>query len=268
MSKHHSVIVSLLVLLMLLISACGSPLNAGSPATMAPSATATPDACARANIQAGISAVNKIMREFDDESQLAQYVPQSQLALHIAALQKIRRDAQDQSVPTCLARLKQLQLNDMNTVIDTLMVFLGNGDPQAVKAGVRGAQQIHDAYLVEMAGLLGITAVVVTRAPTVSATPGAVGTTSPPGTSQTAVPQVTTSTSSAVVALNTGPNPVSLRAEPNPSAQVLATLAAGASATALGITSDGSWIQVSVPGQAGTTAWVLATDVQLTNANP
>ncbi len=266
MLKRHLALGSGLVLMAVIVAACGS----AAPATAAPpAASATPDACAPENIRTAAGAVNQFMRQFDDESQLASYVPQHQLAGHIAALQSVRRAAQDQTVPICLQRLKQLQVTHMNTVISTLMTFLGGGDQQAVAAGVRLAQRQHDAYLIELAGALGITAVVVTRVPSATAAPGTPGTPSTVSPSQQAtIVSATATVSSGVVAFNAGTAPVNLRAEPSQSGQILATLAVGGSATALGVTSDGAWIQVVLPGQPGVTAWVLAADVQLTNANP
>lgn len=253
-------------LVAMLVSACSGAIPPATAAPTVPAASATPDPCARGNIQAGITAVNKIMREFDDEANLASHVPQSQLADRIAALQTIRRNAQDQSVPACLQRLKQLQINNMNVVISTLMDFIGKADSPTVQAGLHDAQVTHDAYLVEMAGLLGMTAVVVTRAPTqaaAGATPAATGAAEAASTSGP-----TAAVSSGIVAINPGPDPVNLKESQSESSATVATLAAGEQALALGMSPDSVWYQVIVPGQPGVTAWVLVSQVVLGNSNP
>ncbi len=267
MRRSPSIILGL-TLLAALLTACGGPATAATATAAVPSASATPDACAPENIKSAVSAVNQFMRQFDDESALASNVPRSQLALHIAALQSIRRDAQDQVVPPCLQRLKQLQLTDMNTVINTMMSFLGGADQQQVAGGIGSAQQQHDQYLLEIARLLGLTAVVVTRAPAVTPLPGSSQTPAATGSSATAVGQATAPSSTGLVAANPGPAAINLWAAPDNTAPVVATLAAGKSAAALGTTPDGSWIQVVVPDQPSLTAWVLATDVQVTYPSP
>ncbi len=249
-----------------LAAACGSAIASPTPLPAAPAASPSPDPCARENIPGGIAAINKLMRAFDDEAELASHVPQSQLSVHIAALQSIRRDAEDQSEPACLRRLKQLQISHMNAVIGTLMTFLGGGDQQAVKDGVRAAQQFHDAYLVEMAGVLGITAVVVTPAPTRPAAGATPLATTEAGAASTSGP--TAAASSGIVAINPGPNPVYLKEAASETSATVATLAAGEQAPALGMTPDGMWYQVVVPGQPWITAYVLVSQVELGNANP
>jgi hypothetical protein len=266
---RHSLLVYLgVALLAVLLTACGRTQSSASLTAAAPIASATQDACAPQNIKSSVAAVNQYMRKFDDESALASSVPRSQLALHIAALQSIRRGAQDQAVPTCLARLKQLQITAMNSVIDTLMSFLGRGDQQAVTSGIAIARQEHDQYLLEMARVMGLTAVVVTRAPVGSATAGAGGTPAATPSAVSAESQATASSGSGFIALNPGPASVNLRATADNAAQAVGTLEPGKSAAALGITSDGAWIQVVVPGRPDLTAWVLATDVQVTYPNP
>ena len=266
---RHSLSIFLgLALLVPLLTACGGTQSSATRTAAPPGASATPDACAPQNIKSSVAAVNQYMRQFDDEAELASNVPRSQLALHIAALQSIRRGAQDQSVPACLQRLRQLQLTAMNTVIDTLMSFLGGGDQQGVTTGIGIARQQHDQYLLEMARVLGLTAVVVTRVPVGTLPAGTAETPASTQSAATAAGQGTASAGSGLVALNPGPAAVNLRAGPDASAQVVGTLEADKSAVALGMTSDGTWIQVVLPGQPGATAWVLATDVQVTYPSP
>ena len=82
MKKHSQHIIVIALILVVLLSACGSnapaeatstsiPPTATETATPAPSATVTPDPCAAENIQAEVLKVHKFMREFDDASSLA-----------------------------------------------------------------------------------------------------------------------------------------------------------------------------------------------------
>jgi hypothetical protein len=99
------------------------------------------------------------MREFDDASMLAASVQRDQLSTAIANLQRIRRDAEDLKIPPCLKTLKSYQITHMNTVINTLIAFLGGTDQKAVNQGIAQARQQHDQYTLELARLLGITVV-------------------------------------------------------------------------------------------------------------
>jgi hypothetical protein len=230
------------------LTACGA-LGKGSPT---PGITATVDYCAPDNIKIAAGLVNEFMRQFDDESALASNLPRSQLATHISTLQAIRRAAQDQRVPTCLAQLKQLQLTHMNTVISTLLGFLGGGDQASVSQGIDVARQQHDQYVLELAKVLGVTPIVVTRAPTPEPTEVLGGTPGAP----------------AVMALNPGPFPINLRGTPSESGELVATLDVGKAVLALAESSDGKWVQVVVPGHPDETAWVLSSEVQLSSPTP
>jgi hypothetical protein len=152
-------------------------------------------------------------------------------------------------VPACLTELKRLQLVHMNTVINTLLAFLGGGSQSGVTQGIETARQQHDEYVLELARIMGVTPVVVTRPPTQAATPGVI-----PGPG--------------IVAVNPGPFPVNLRSAPSTDADLVTTLDVGMSVTALAASSDGQWYQVVAPGKPDQTAWVLATEVRLVSGTP
>ena len=134
--------------------------------------TATPDLCASDNIQAEVDRVHRHMREFDDASILASSVPRDQLSSSIADLQRIRREAEDETVPTCLGNLKSYQIQHMNSVIETLLAFVrGNSDQALLNQAIALAGQQHDQYILELARLLGITPVAGTAIVVPSATP-------------------------------------------------------------------------------------------------
>jgi hypothetical protein len=102
------------------------------------------------------------MREFDDASILASNMPREQLSNPIADLQRIRREAEDEPVPACLLTLKTHQVEHMNSVIDTLVAFMGGTDQQTLEQGIASAREKHDQYTLELARLLGLTVVPAT----------------------------------------------------------------------------------------------------------
>lgn len=102
------------------------------------------------------------MREFDDASILASNMPREQLSGPIAELQRIRREAEDEMVPGCLLTLKTHQVEHMNSVIDTLVGFMGGTDQQTLEQGIATARQQHDDYTLELARILGLTVVPAT----------------------------------------------------------------------------------------------------------
>jgi hypothetical protein len=184
----------------IILSGCGANVPATSteavvstaastelPVSIEPaSASTTVDLCVSPQIEAEAQKVHKHMREFDDASTLASSVSQAQLNISIADLQRIRREAEDEVVPPCLADLKSYQINHMNSVINTLLAFLRSKDPlsidcadiqanteeQAVCQNIVLARQLHDQYLVELARILGLTVVPATPgAPTPLETP-------------------------------------------------------------------------------------------------
>ena len=165
MKKLMLFILPSILILTLLMSGCGSvqpplPTATEEPATSTPTITVTPDLCATENIQAEVDKVHRHMREFDDASILASSTPRDQLSNAIADLQRIRREAEDEKIPSCLGDLKKYQIQHMNSVIDTLIAFIGGNSDQAVlDQGISLARQQHDQYTLELARILGITVV-------------------------------------------------------------------------------------------------------------
>jgi uncharacterized lipoprotein YajG len=178
-----------ILILMILLAGCA---NASPPATAEATATAveaeasptvaaastveatsTLDPCGRPQLETEVQKVHKHMREFDDASILASNMPREQLSSAIADLQRIRREAEDEQTPACLTNLKQIEVQHMNTVINTLIVFMGGTDQQTLDQGIALARQQHDEYTLELARILGLTVVPATMppAPSVTATP-------------------------------------------------------------------------------------------------
>lgn len=150
----HRTHLQIFILAALFLSACGR----GQPTATA-SPTQTPDPCASDQISTAIKPVNDLQREFDDISLLAANVAQEQLAGLIIEMQRIRREAEDLSIPSCLVTLKTHQLAHMKTVIDTLIAFVGGADATTLNAGIAQAGKEHDLYMLEMARLSGVTLV-------------------------------------------------------------------------------------------------------------
>lgn len=253
------IIFLILLIVAVVISACGAPeltVTASPEATNTaqatepppPTSTAESDPCAPENIQAEVEKVHKFMREFDDASLLASNTPIEQLNPSIADLQRIRRNTEDQAVPSCLTPLKQYQLAHMNTVINTMLYMLSfqgtAEETEILNQGIALARQQHDQYVLELANMLGLTVVAATASVTEEG-----GTPAP----------------TPLVITNPGPTVVNLRNQPDLIADAVGILDIGASAVVLGRTPDAVWYQVEFPDQAGQTAWVYASLVQLSD---
>jgi len=171
--------ISILTLMVLLAGCSGAPaaiptgtdtiqiMSPTTESTLVPSST--PDPCASAQIEAEVQKVHGHMREFDDASILASNLPLQELSGPIANLQKIPREAEDEQIPPCLTNLKKYQIAHMNTVIGTLVAFLGGSDKQTLEQNIAIAREQHDQYTLELARLLGLT--VVPATPNTSGTP-------------------------------------------------------------------------------------------------
>ncbi len=152
----------ILAITALLSSACSNP---SMSTLLTPPMPPTPDPCAAANLPFSVKKINDLQREFDDASQLASNVTRDQLPASISNLQRIRREAQDQTAPGCLSVLKLHQLNHMNIVIDTFIAFLGGTDQNALNDGITRARQEHNLYTLELSRLLGTPTPAVTDTP-------------------------------------------------------------------------------------------------------
>ena len=172
----HSI--SVLVLIMVL-AGCGtppatsvpSPAATNEPESVTPTVSLTPDPCSSPQLEEEVQKVHAHMREFDDASVLASNMPREQLSDSISELQRIRREAEDEPIPTCLTDLKTSQVQHMNSVINTLIAFMGGADQQNLDQGISAARDQHDQYTLELAKVLGLTVVPANTAAAPSATP-------------------------------------------------------------------------------------------------
>jgi len=149
---------------LLIISACGNQTVPTESGTIA-ATISSDDPCASENLPTTVQAINDLMREFDDTSQLASNLTAQQLPDVISDLQRIRREAEDLQIPPCLRILRTHQLNHMNLMIQTLIAFVGGANQQDLNNGLELAQQERDLYALEMVQLLGVSLVPVTATP-------------------------------------------------------------------------------------------------------
>jgi len=161
----NRIFIQLFAIFVLILSACGN-----RESTTEAGATLTPDPCNSENINASVKPIHDLQREFDDASLLASTVAREQLPALISDMQRIRRESEDQSVPSCLATLKTHQLAHMKIVIDTMLAFVSGADASTLNNGVAQAGHEHDLYTLEMARLLGVTIVPETNPSTPSVT--------------------------------------------------------------------------------------------------
>ncbi|MGB8984749.1 MAG: hypothetical protein WCC12_22980 [Anaerolineales bacterium] len=179
MNKTNSttpvIILSVVAIAASLLSSCTPTATLPPAETDVPTAvlpTTTPDPCAPENIESTIVEFDKLSREFSDSFVLAQNTPAAQLSPTIAAMQNIRRRAEDFTVPSCLFKLKEYQLGFMNTAINTSLLLYSSfsGDPSQtlnqeqvntivgqVNQLMAQANDFGNKYTTEMARLMGIT---------------------------------------------------------------------------------------------------------------
>lgn len=191
MKRSILLIIASAMLLTIILSGCGSISITATTTSVTVTDTAmptitittTPDLCAPENVKAEVDKVHRHMREFDDASRLAASMPREQLSTPIADLQRIRRDAEDEQVPPCLAKLKEYEVQHMNLVINTLIAFISINDPLAVDCvdvvdntqeaeicqSIASARQQHDQYVLELARILELPIVTPAPAPTITA---------------------------------------------------------------------------------------------------
>jgi hypothetical protein len=149
-------------LCLLSLSACGSQPIAIQHPEAALTSTSGDDPCSSDHLPTTVQGLNDLMRKFDDASQLVSNTPAQQLPDIISDLQRIRRDAEDAQVPTCLGELKTHQLNHMNLMIQTLIALVGGASKEELNTGLENARKEHDLYSLEIVRLLGITLAPVT----------------------------------------------------------------------------------------------------------
>lgn len=184
MPKNSLYFKLIVLILTVILAGCGG--SAATPTTAAETAateaperetsappvstevSTTEDPCLPPQIEAEVQKIHRHMREFDDASILASNMPREQLSNPIADLQRIRREAEDEKVPGCLTQLQIHQVEHMNSVINTLVAFMGGTDQQTLEQGIALARQQHDDYTLELARVLGLTVVPANTPPVIA----------------------------------------------------------------------------------------------------
>lgn len=245
-------LIAILLFIVLFVNACDS--QTAAPAPLVPTLAAvqvavteivpTIDPCQPPYSKQLAQRVHAYMREFDDASTLAASLTIDRVPDAVAELQRIRRAAEDEPVPACLGSLKEKELVHMNAVINTLLGMLNGAKPEDLQTGISNARQLHDAYTVELANVLGLTVVA----------------------NSTAVPVAQTPAAGAVTVSNGGVSGINMRATPDLNAAIVSTFAVNEIAAVLGKSADETWVQVDVVAQPGTKAWIFLEAVNLTGS--
>jgi len=137
------------------ISGCSSSPEAEAPA-ITQAAVDNIDPCAPEVIQTTGSPLQMLMDQFDDSADIAANSPHEQLAEPIANLQELRRETEDLLVPICLESLKTAQIDYMNSVIDTLLMFLSLQDEAVIMVGIEISDELRALYESQVSELYGI----------------------------------------------------------------------------------------------------------------
>ena len=139
------VILSVMLIFSMVFGSLGVP-GAAKPTptdigpTITPLPTSTPDPCSLENIAKEVARVNALTREFEDTALLLTSTLLRDTSVQLVQdLQRIKRVAEDQVVPSCLTDLKAYQVAHMNARIEvfgTALAFLNvygpNGDQKAL----------------------------------------------------------------------------------------------------------------------------------------
>jgi hypothetical protein len=113
------------------------------------------DPCGDELLETTATPLTSLMEIFDDGADIAANSPHEQLAEPIANLQALRREAEDLEVPICLAKLKTAQIDYMNSVIDTLLMFLSLQDEDVVMVGVEISDELRAIYETQVSEIFG-----------------------------------------------------------------------------------------------------------------
>jgi len=153
-NKNILLLIVLALIFVLTISGCSTSPGAETPAiTLA--AVDNIDPCSPEAIETTGSPLKNLMNRFDDGADIAANSPHEQLSEPIANLQAIRREAEDLEVPICFAELKTAQIDYMNSVIDTLLMFLSLQDEEVIMVGIEISDELRATYETILSEILG-----------------------------------------------------------------------------------------------------------------
>lgn len=164
--KSKWIVAAALLLPCFLLAACQSaPTPTSAPVlipvpteVLAEQPSPTPDPCAPPYVQILAQRVHAHMREFDDASTLAASLPVTSLPNAVSEMQRIRRAAEDEMIPSCLEGIRQVQISHMNAVINTFLAMMNGSPAEELQKSITAARSLHDEYITQLAVVLGATA--------------------------------------------------------------------------------------------------------------
>lgn len=226
------------------------------------------DPCAPGRIAATVKPFDSAMRAFEDATAIAYNMPRPQVSEQIATLQEYRREVADREAPACLADLKKAQVAYMDSVINTLLVFLEGAPGETTTQGLQTSLELKSRYVEVLESLLDLT---LTPRPTqMRWTPQALlmPTEAIPVTGMSATPVATgspsaTSTLFSTFARVTNPDGANVRLGPDVFYEYALIIPFDVLVEVLGRTDDGEWFLIREPEMPEWIGWVFAPLVEL-----
>jgi hypothetical protein len=226
------------------------------------------DPCAPEHIAETIKPFDSTMRAFEDTTAIAYNMPRPQVSEQIAVLQGYRREVLDEQAPPCLVGLKEAEVAYMDSVINTLLVFLEGAPGEITTEGVQSSEQLKSIYVEALENLMDIT---VTPQPTqMRWTPQAfvVPTEAIPvtGVTETSVtdagPNITPTLFSTLAGV-INPGGANVRLGPSMDDEFPVVVPEGEQVEIVGRTEDGEWFLVLESEMPDEIGWVYASLVEL-----
>ena len=250
MEKHFQIkwisVLLLIIMLSGVLAGCASEpaAESNSPDTAGVVVAPTVDLCSGDAKIEETRRLNRFMIRFDDISVLAQATPREQLAEIILEMQKIRQEAAFEEVQSCFVNLQSTQVNFMNGVIITMTNFLSGATAETLEAKINETRQLRSQYDAELAGLLGMTYVTTTPAPTV-------------------IPVSDTPTFTATSVRAMAVQNAYIMEGPSQATTALDTFLVNQEANIVARTSDNMWVKISRAQPSEVTGWVAIQNVSV-----
>lgn len=262
MQKTIRTFVLPVVVFALFISGCsGSGTSAGSPAAGQKQAGTQPaivllgtqngDPCASMEgKKPEIDKITRTMDEFDDNSFLIQAIKNpDQLVQVILVMQRVRRDAINNTPPECLKQLRDAQVNYMNAVVLISINIANRTKSDIIQRQVVDVRKIREEFDKELANLLGLKYETITPMPTIPPTP-----------------VLPTSTVAPISATTIQDRDIFVLQGPGLNFPAVGTFLKGQVANVLGRSEKGDWIEIDVPSNPGNAGWVPKELIKLSSA--
>jgi hypothetical protein len=90
--------------------------------------------CGILSTRAAVEKMGDVISRWDDAEKVASQTPRMALAVQIQALQEIKRDTEDLTVPECMSDTKEHLIKAQEAAITGYVNFLGNADDGIVNA--------------------------------------------------------------------------------------------------------------------------------------